>query len=214
MATKKTTEKAPAVNTQEGSKLASVITELERMFDECNTKLFEGKLVRPVIAVSPDKTKGAYGWCTTRKIWKSDTDEFYEINMCAEHLNRPILEVIGTLIHEMVHLDNNYKNIKDTCGPAYHNKKYKETAEAHGLIAERGKYGWSQTKPNPELEQWINDTFGSIKFELARAKDEKAKVPHRKYNFYMCPCCKKKIYSIYEIHATCTECDEEFVQYK
>lgn len=109
--------------------LGSAIAALEDLFQQFNLKFFAGKLEAPVIAVSPDTTSGAYGWCTAWKAWKSKDDEskdggFYEINMCAEYLTRPFEELCGTLLHEMVHLDNIAKEIKDTSrGGTYHNKK-------------------------------------------------------------------------------------------
>ena len=44
--------------------LKPVIEELESLFSTFNTRFFAGKLEKPVITVSPDHTRGAYGWCT------------------------------------------------------------------------------------------------------------------------------------------------------
>lgn len=84
--------------------LKPVIEELENLFSKFNARFFADKLEKPVITVSPDHTRGAYGWCTGWKAWKAGEDEgHYEINLCAEYLNRPFEETCGTLIHEMVH---------------------------------------------------------------------------------------------------------------
>ena len=71
--------------------LKPVIDELETLFSKFNKAFFEGKLEKPVITVSPDHTRGAYGWCTGWKAWQDGTKEggYYEINLCAEYLNRP-----------------------------------------------------------------------------------------------------------------------------
>lgn len=63
--------------------LKPVISELESLFSTFNKAFFEGKLEQPVITVSPDNTKGAYGWCTGWKAWQDGTKEggFYEINL-------------------------------------------------------------------------------------------------------------------------------------
>lgn len=125
--------------------LKPVIDELETLFSKFNKAFFEGKLEKPVITVSPDHTRGAYGWCTGWKAWQDGTKEggYYEINLCAEYLNRPFEETCGTLLHEMVHLQNLQDNVQDTSrSGSYHNRKFKETAEAHGLTVEKGeKYG-------------------------------------------------------------------------
>ena len=87
--------------------LKPVIEKLESLFSKFNEKFYNNELQTPVITVSPDTTKGAYGWCTAWKAWtvgeqkkvadlstltKEDLeamkkdDGFYEINICAEHL--------------------------------------------------------------------------------------------------------------------------------
>ena len=55
--------------------LKPVIEELEDLFSKFNTRFFADKLEKPVITVSPDHTRGAYGWCTGWKAWKAGEDE-------------------------------------------------------------------------------------------------------------------------------------------
>lgn len=133
--------------------LKPVIEELESLFSKFNTRFFAGKLEQPVITVSPDTTRGAYGWCTGWKAWQDGTKEggFYEINLCAEYLNRPFEETCCTLIHEMVHLWNLQEGVQDTSrSGTYHNKNFKTAAEAHGLIVEKtAKHGFSKNHPGP-----------------------------------------------------------------
>lgn len=212
------------------------VKKLEELFHQFNDHLFNGEVETPVITLMHDTTRSAYGWCTTQKIWKAGEKEYYEINICAEHLNRPIKEVCGTLIHEMVHLDNIKKGIKDTSGGGrYHNKKFKETAEAHGLVIEKVEgYGWTKTSLQDETAAWIDENVEIDKFDLVRlgarksgkgtgtdstgsegdSGDSEATPKKSKYKYYACPCCGKKFYSIYEIKANCEECDMPFVQYK
>lgn len=196
--------------------LGSAIAALEDLFQQFNLKFFAGKLEAPVIAVSPDTTSGAYGWCTAWKAWKSKDDEskdggFYEINMCAEHLTRPFEELCGTLLHEMVHLDNIAKEIKDTSrGGTYHNKKFKETAEEHGLIIDRdSKYGWTITHLNDEAKAFVATLDGSA-FQLFRQKQLRLKTSgsgsSRKY---VCPCCGMIIRATKEVRVICGDCGVE-----
>ena len=44
--------------------LKPVIEELENLFSKFNARFFADKLEKPVITVSPDHTRGAYGWFT------------------------------------------------------------------------------------------------------------------------------------------------------
>lgn len=153
--------------------LKPVIDELETLFSKFNKAFFEGKLEKPVITVSPDYTRGAYGWCTGWKAWQDGTKEggYYEINLCAEYLNRPFEETCETLLHEMVHLQNLQDNVQDTSrSGSYHNRKFKETAEAHGLTVEKGeKYGWHKTALNPQAEAFVK-SLGKSGFCLVRPR--------------------------------------------
>lgn len=81
--------------------LSETIRMLEKAFDLVNEHYFESALSKSVITIQ--STPRAYGHFTTKRIWKDDLKERYEINLGAETVNRPIEEVIATLIHEMVH---------------------------------------------------------------------------------------------------------------
>ena len=127
--------------------LKDIITSIEGLFDTFNARYYKNQLQRPVITISPDHTQGAFGWCTAWKAWKEkeDHDGYYEINLCAEYLNRPLEKICATLLNEMVHLWNLQNDIQDTSrGSMYHNKKFKEVAEQHGLLIDKHeKYGWT-----------------------------------------------------------------------
>ena len=135
--------------------LSVIVERLETLFNEVNIHLFNAYLEKPVITVSPDTTKNSYGWCTLQKVWKEKDDNnsergYYEINVCAEYLNRPFAEIIETLLHEMCHLFSLQNGVKDCSrNNTYHNKYFKQVAEAHGLIVEYDKkYGFYNTKLN------------------------------------------------------------------
>lgn len=147
---------------------------LEDLFKFFNEEYFENQLEAPVITISPDMTGGAYGWCTSWKAWKhsSENDEddgYYEINICAEYLTRPFEEVAGTMLHEMVHLDNLCESVKDTSrSGTYHNKKFKEAAERHGLTVEEAeKYGYAITKLSDEAKEKLKK-IGCESFDMFR----------------------------------------------
>lgn len=168
-----------------------------------------------MITVSPDHTRGAYGWCTGWKAWKAGDDEgHYEINLCVEYLNRPFEETCGTLLHEMVHLQNLQDGVQDTSrSGTYHNKKFKETAEAHGLTVEKGeKYGWHKTTLNPEALEFVQG-LGKEGFALVRPRpiglkgSSKSGSSSRKY---VCPCCGAIIRATKEVRVICADCDCEF----
>lgn len=197
--------------------LKPVIDELETLFSKFNARFFENKLESPVITVSQDHTRGAYGWCTSWKAWQNGAKEggFYEINLCAEYLNRPYEETCGTLLHEMVHLLNLQDGVQDTSrSGTYHNKKFKETAEAHGLIVEKGeKYGWHKTSLSPEAFEFVQ-SLGKQGFTLVRPRPlglkGSSKSGGSSSRKYVCPCCGTIIRATKEVHVICAECEVEF----
>ena len=75
------------VKYDEPMKMSDVVTKLESLFDILNRVYFDNALPKPVITVQ--STPKAYGHCSTKKIWKSENDGQYEINIGAEFLNRP-----------------------------------------------------------------------------------------------------------------------------
>lgn len=182
--------------------LKPVIEKLESLFSKFNEKFYNNELQTPVITVSPDTTKGAYGWCTAWKAWtvgeqkkiadlstltKEDLeamkkdDGFYEINICAEHLARPFEQVAETLLHEMVHLYNLQIGVQDT-------------------------------SLNDEAKAFV-DGMQDKKFELHRKSlpkipgAAKTKQSSRKY---VCPVCGCIIRATKEVHVICGDCNVEF----
>ena len=198
--------------------LKPVIEELESLFSKFNTRFFAGKLEQPVITVSPDTTRGAYGWCTGWKAWQDGTKEggYYEINLCAEYLNRPFEQTCSTLIHEMVHLKNLQDGVQDTSRSGlYYNKKFKDAAEATGaLIVEKGeKYGWHVTKLSPDGEAFVKglgkDGFSLVRPRPLGLKGSSSKQSSRKY---VCPCCGAIVRATKEVRIICADCDVEFME--
>ena len=125
---------------------------LNKLFDLLNQRFFENALARPTITIQ--STPRAYGHFSMRDdTWVSVTGSSNEINIGAGTLARPIENICATLLHEMVHYYCHVNGIKDTSrGNTYHNKRFKEIAESHGLkVSHHEKYGWTITEPNDEL---------------------------------------------------------------
>lgn len=196
------------------------IEELNRFFLMLNEVYFNGELEKPIITLNTDTTSGAYGWITVQKVWSSkDGQWFREINLCAEYLHRDAELLISTLQHEMCHLFNIQRGIQDTSrGGRYHNTKFKEVAENHGLLVEKSeKYGYCITKPTPELMTLVSEHVRGECFELERVKTSKrgksggGKQSMRKYN---CPKCGLIIRASKDISGkvACIDCSEVFIE--
>ena len=131
---------------------------LNKIFDLLNEAYFENTLSRPTITIQ--STPKAYGHFSLREdTWVSKLGGTHEINIGAGTLARPIEEVAATLLHEMVHYFNYENGIQDCSrGNTYHNRRFKEAAEARGLcVSHSEKYGWSHTSPCDGLLQFCLD---------------------------------------------------------
>ena len=72
---------------------------LEKIFRAINADWFGGELEEPIITIQ--STPRAYGHVTVSKIWKSKGEERrHELNIGAETLQRPIENVVATIMHE------------------------------------------------------------------------------------------------------------------
>lgn len=130
---------------------------LEHAYQVLNEHYFEGAL--PTVMITIQSTRGAYGHCTTQKVWADSQGRYYELNLGAEYLNRPIENVLATLMHEMVHIFCLENGLKDTSnGNRYHNKIFRREAEKRGLQISYSRYiGWSVTAPTPGFISNIRD---------------------------------------------------------
>ena len=134
------------------------------------------------------------------------------------------------MVHEYC-LEN---NIKDTSNNGtYHNKRFKEQAEAHGLeVSHHEKYGWTITSPSEELLDFIvfqgwqdiqmgerlawSDMFGTGtgskapgSSQTGAPKPPKAKSSTRRW---ICPKCGTIIRSTKEVRIICADCMELFIK--
>lgn len=138
------------VSAEEGTNpYKALVSELNRAFHHFNKVLANGELKTPIINVLPRGRKKAYGWFGS-EMWSQGEGRIAEICICAETLDREVDQVLQTLIHEMAHLMNAQKGIKDCNAIQYHNREFKKAAEALGLTVERvqGK-GFAKTILGP-----------------------------------------------------------------
>ena len=128
---------------------------LEKIFRAVNADWFGGELEEPIITIQ--STPRAYGHVTVSKVWKRKGEQRHELNIGAETLQRPIEEVVATIVHEAVHLYNLAHGVQDCSrGNTYHNKRFKEEAERRGLVIfHHPTYGWTITEPSEALIDYI-----------------------------------------------------------
>lgn len=137
-------------------KTSRLAGQLEKLFRMLNADWFSNELETPIITIQ--STPRAYGHYTVYDAWDVKGDGRKEINIGAGTLDRPIEEVVATLLHEMCHMYNDtVLNVQDCSGSShmYHNKMFRRAAESHGLICTHTRYGWSHTEPADALIEWI-----------------------------------------------------------
>jgi hypothetical protein len=205
------------MTTNEAPYMQRAVEELHKIFQLVNKHFFAGEeLETPVITVQGQgRKRGILGWCTVYPIWKDNNKEIqqWEINITAEYLNRPWIDITETMLHEMVHLYNTRAGVKDTSrGNVYHNKHFKKEAENRGLLVERDpKLGWAITRLSPEaqeiIEKWDIDPEA---FKLARLPES---APGKKGGKgsnsikMVCPMCGGIARITKEFRLKCGECD-------
>ena len=190
---------------------------LMQAFNAINSHFYKGELEKPIITVKEGKKKNAYGWIETSKNWIQGKTERYEINISCDYIGeRTVAETIATLMHEMAHLYNIQNEIKDTSRAGiYHNTKFKETAEAHGLqISYNEHIGWSLTRLTPEAEKWVDENInikGFSVYKLTKEKINKGTAkPKQSMRKLVCPSCGLIVrVTKPNVKLLCVECNEE-----
>lgn len=142
---------------KETVKISRTVGYFEKIYRALNADKFNNELEMPMITIQ--SSKGAYGHVTCARVWNRKDEQCFELNIGAEYLNRPIENVVSTILHEMVHIYNLMHDIQDCSrNNTYHNKRFKEKAEEVGLHIEYDKkIGWSITSPTEELIEYIID---------------------------------------------------------
>ena len=203
--------------------IQTAIAELQRFFTILNKHYFNDELERPIITIQTDTTAGAYGWITVSKVWNRGEEEQYrEINLCAEYLNRNPEEVIATLLHEMCHLYNLQNDIQDTSrSGTYHNAKFKKTAETRGLYVQKcEKYGHCITSPTFGMLQLLdehnlnNDCFKLNRLKVNRNGKKPTGESRKSSRKYVCPSCSLIVRAYKDITGKllCIDCKEIFIE--
>lgn len=206
--------------------LSDVIRDIENLFSILNSHFFDGKLQHPIITVSPGAAKRT-GWCTSWKAWTQsitetsqekvaslNSDGYYEINICSEYIARPLEGIVAMLLHEMVHLLNLQQGVKDTSRyGSYHNEKFKEAAEQHGLVVkEKTKgYGYSETSLSDRAKTFVKG-LKRHNFSLYRKIPDRSIKPKQNSRRYVCPGCRTIIRATKEVNVMCGDCGFAFIK--
>ncbi len=207
---------------------------LEQAYLILNNVYFDDSLPEAVITIQ--SSQRAYGHITVGKVWQDSWDSYHEINISAEYLNRPVENIIATLLHECSHLYAMENNIRDTSNNyRYHNKKFKEIAEKRDLkISYQDSIGWSVTEPTEKLIETIKKYNLDSQIEYVRKgaidwtggdngsdgdngnglTGTKGKTPKKKSSTrkYICPKCGNSVRATKDVNIACLDCNEQMVK--
>ena len=169
----------------------------------------------------------AYGHFSLREdTWVSTLGGTHEINIGAGTLARPIEEVAATLLHEMVHYFNHENGVQDCSrGNTYHNRRFKEAAEAHGLTVQHSdKYGWSRTSPSDALLDFVlengltdilisRNEYSGFQITGTGTHSGTPATPPRPSSTrkYICPCCGNSVRATKAVNIACMDCDMQMI---
>lgn len=215
---------------KETTKTSRTAGYLEKIFRMLNEDWFNGELEEPIITIQ--STPRAYGHVTAAKTWKKKGETRHELNLGAETLNRPIENIVATMLHEMVHLYNIAHDVQDCSREGtYHNKKFKEEAERRGLlISHHEKYGWTITEPTDELIEYILDK-GWTEIHINRISEwepppskgtkignsnstDITTAPRKKSSTrkLQCPCCGNSVRATKTVRIMCMDCNQQMTE--
>lgn len=214
---------------KETTKLSRTLGQLEKLYRMVNADLFNNEL-QPV-TITVQSTPRAFGHIVLGDAWSIKGEGSKELNIGAGTLDRPIEDVIATLVHECCHLLNFQNNIQDCSGSSrmYHNKLFRATAEAHGLIVTRSeKYGWSHTAPAESLIDWIleneipdimmnRNEYHGIRIAGGDKAANGGAVPPTttrpsSTRKLICPCCRQSVRATKTVNILCGDCMVKMVE--
>lgn len=166
---------------------------LEKMFRTINADSFNGELEEPIITIQSTPT--AYGHVSVAKTWKRKGEDRHELNISADWLQRPIENVVATLIHEMVHLYNMQHDIQD-CSRDILEKGWGDIDMGRGCLY--GLFGGSGGNSGKDG----NGGSGAVP-----GADTPKKGNSRRYK---CPSCGALVRTTKDLHIICGKCSVDF----
>lgn len=139
------------------NRAAEITVSVAALFDLLNEHFYDNELPCPSIEVKYAYQNRHHRKYDTCQIVRLETSGSYQIRIFDEYVYLSAMDAAAIMLHEMAHLYNMLHEIKDTtaCG-YYHNKHFKNTAEAHGLYTTFSeKYAWAATNLTDNAEEWI-----------------------------------------------------------
>ena len=207
--------------------------QLERMTRALIHDFFNDAMPMPIVTCVPSAK--AYAHYTVSTVWSVGHDEQkHEINISSAYLDRGLEYITSSVIHELTHYYcDTVLNVQDTSNHGvYHNRKFKEEAEKHGLICTKSpKYGYSDTSSvlSDRLLDWVllHDEFleielnrtipGMIAVGVGPRSAEGGALPTSttkpsSTRKLICPCCVQSVRATKTVNILCGDCMVKMVE--
>ena len=189
-----------------------LLAELERYALWVNSQYQLGLKDKVTILVQTKGTRAVYGHF--RPVgWARGEAKVHEISIAAEELARPVLEVLGTVQHEMVHAGCNQAVVQDCAKSGRHNKRYQAAAVAAGLTCElmSKSRGYALTAMTEETKRLVEDAFQPdiAAFGLCRLVPAKKSTKAASQVAFICQTCGTKARAHRDTLLVCGHCTPE-----
>lgn len=200
---------------------------LHKIYVHINEDFFNNSLGD--VSLTIQESRGAYGHVTCSQSWISSRGDTRELNISANYLNRDIVEVVATLIHECSHIYNLNNGIRDCSNNnVYHNKKFKKTAEELGKlrIEQVPVYGWTDTYPTEAtvdfcIKYGLEDidlnrggvySFGNGNLGTSGKSGTSGVAPKKPSSTrkYICPVCGSSFRATRNLNVLCMDCNVQY----
>lgn len=193
---------------------AEIAARLQEAFDYYNVELFGETL--PPCAVIVHRDRRAYGYFWAERWAHRDGGVAHEIAINPDHLtSRPLVEALGTLVHEMCHLQQQVAGKPSRSG--YHNKEWGRFMDAVGLTpSSTGAPGGKRTGQKVShyivpgaafaeaTERFVLGGFSIDWGAIPAPPCDKGKSGKRVK--YSCPCCDQAAWGKENLAITCAPC--------
>ncbi len=178
--------------------------ELTRIYDRFNRHFWNNEL--PEVIITFHATKSAHGHMADAPTWTSGSNrQKYELNISAYTIDRTPNEICAAILHEQCHLYDLLHGIKDTSNKGrYHNKRFKKTAEDHGLnVKNEETAGWCHTELDNEAKAYVK----RLKIKRFEYHRDVRPSTNNGLKRYRCPGCgKTTVYASSTVFVICGHC--------
>jgi predicted SprT family Zn-dependent metalloprotease len=177
-----------------------------------NKRLFGGRLPPCLITVRPHR--GGYGYFSSERFASRDGKEIHdEIALNIRYFEkRTPCEILSTLVHEMVHLEQAHFGSPSRNG--YHNREWAQLMERVGLMpSDTGTPGGKRTGqrmahyivPDGPFDKAMHARSFTVPY-YDRVGENEITRKKRKVT-YTCPSCEDKVWGKQDVQVHCGKCD-------